>query len=128
MTRCVVDASAVAAVLFREPDHARVALAIPTDAELVAPSLLPLEVANVARTKVLRGELTRIDAETVLAGLARWRVCTVSVPWAGAWTLAWTHGLTIYDAAYLHVAIARDALLVTLDADLRQAAGKRARP
>lgn len=128
MTTCVVDASAVAAVLFREPDHALVTLAIPMDAKLVAPALLPLEVANVARTKVRRGELARADAETLLTDLARWRVRTVPVPWAAAWKLAWTHGLTIYDAAYLHVAITQDALLVTLDGDLRKAAGKRARP
>ncbi len=128
MTPCVVDASAVAAVLFREPDHALVTLAIPADARLVAPALLPLEVANVARTKVRRGELARADAVAMLADLARWRVRTVSVPWARAWKLAWAHDLTIYDAAYLHVAIARDAPLVTLDADLRKAAGKRARP
>lgn len=128
MTTCVVDASAVAAVLFREPDHGLVTLAIPPDAKLVAPALLALEVANVARTKVRRGEVTRADAETVLADLARWRVRTARVPWAAAWKLAWAHGLTIYDAGYLHVAIARDARLVTLDADLRKAAGKRARP
>jgi predicted nucleic acid-binding protein len=39
-------------------------------------------------------------------------------------TLARTHGLTVYDAAYLELAVRLSAPLVTLDGHLRQAATK----
>ena len=128
MSGCVVDASAVVAVLFREPGFEAIVNAIPADATLYAPSLLPLEVANVARTKVRRNEVSRTAAETLIEDLRRWRIRRVVVAARPAWDLAWSHGLTVYDAAYLHVAIARDLPLVTLDADLHGAAGRRARP
>lgn len=125
---CVVDASAVVAILFREPGFANVLAAVPDGATLIAPPLLPMEVANVARVKVRRRELTRADAEAVLANLSRLRVRQLNVRWRSAWTLAWAHDLTVYDAAYLHVALARDARLLTLDGALHAAAGRRALP
>lgn len=64
----------------------------------------------------------------LLAGFERWRVARVDVRMRDALDLAFTHDLTISDASYLHLAIARKLPLVTLDADLRRAAGNRARP
>lgn len=128
MSGVVVDASAIVALLFREPAASGVLAAIPVGATLHAPPLLALEVANIARTKVRRKELTEPDAEMLLDELDRWRVRAIPVPWRSAWKLAWKHDLTVYDAAYLHVAIARDLPLVTLDVDLHAAAGRRARP
>jgi predicted nucleic acid-binding protein len=124
---CVVDASAVLAVLFREPDFADVLEALPARG-MIAPPLLSLEVANVARGKVQRRELSRADAEALLVTLDRWRIQRVDVAPRDAWDLAWAHDLTVYDAAYLHLSIAHRIPIVTLDAELRRAAGPRARP
>ena len=125
--RCVIDASAVAAVLFREPDGERVLRALPATG-WVAPPLLPIEIANVARHKVRSRRLGRSDAEKLLATLDRWRIRRVDVAWRDAWDLAWRHDLTLYDATYLHLAVSRDVPLVTLDAGLRAAAGSRVLP
>jgi len=125
--RCVVDASAVLAVLFREPGFGDVLRVLPTDG-MIAPPLLQLEVANVARTKVRRHELSRTDAETLLADVSRWRVKRVDVAARDAWDVAWAYELTLYDAAYLHLALAQRLPLVTLDVELRRAAGRVARP
>ncbi len=45
-----------------------------------------------------------------------------------AWDVAWSYELTVYDAAYLHLALARRLPLVTLDVDLRATARGLARP
>lgn len=125
--RCVVDASAVLAVLFREPGFADVLAELPARG-MIAPPLLPVEVANVARGKVRRGEVTRADAEALLASFDRWRVVRVDVRARDAWDVAFAHDLPVYDASYLQLALARRLPLFTLDAELRRAAGKRARP
>lgn len=125
--RCVVDASAVLSVIFREPDFEHVLRALPPSG-LVAPPLLAIEVANVARTKVRRGEVTRADAEALLTSFERWRVRRVDVRARDAWDVAFAYGLTLYDAAYLHLAIERRLPIVTLDVELRRVAGARALP
>lgn len=42
--------------------------------------------------------------------------------WSATLKLATLHGLTIYDASYLELAVRLNAPLATLDRDLRQAA------
>ncbi len=125
--RCVLDASAVAAVLFREPGGERVLRVLPATG-WAAPPLLPIEIANVARHKVRSRRMGRTDAEKLLATLDRWGIRRVDVGWRDAWDLASRHDLTLYDAAYLHLAASRDVPLITLDAELRVAAGSRALP
>jgi predicted nucleic acid-binding protein len=85
-------------------------------------------VANVARTKVRRRELSREAAEVLLDGIEKWPLDVVHVDWKDAWRLAWKHELTGYDAAYLWLSVDRELPLVTLDGELADAAGTRARP
>lgn len=125
--RCVLDASVAVAVLFREPDAARVLRDLPSGG-WIAPPLFPIEVANVARHKVRSEQVSETNAVKLLSELDRWRVRRIDVGWKDAWDLALRHDITLYDAAYLHLAVARDLPLFTLDAELRAAAGKRARP
>ncbi len=125
--RCVVDASAVLAVLFREPGFGDVLGVLPRTG-MIAPPILRLEVANVARSKVRRGEVERADAKALLVDFEKWRVQSVDVTARDAWDVAWSYELTVYDAAYLHLALARRLPLVTLDVDLRATARGLARP
>lgn len=125
--RCVLDASAAVAVLFREPGFGDVLAALPPTG-WIAPPLLGTEVANVAKHKVSRGLVTRANAARMIAELSRWNVRRVDPPVREAWDLAWAHDLSLDAAAYLQLAVSRDLPLVTLDRDLRAAAGKRARP
>ncbi len=123
---CVLDASAAAAVLFREPGAARVGSLLFGMDEVLVPPLFAYELANVARTKVLRRELGWDDAEVLLDDSARWPCRVTAVGWSEAWIQSRKHGLTVYDGAYLALAVSRRAGLLTLDVELARAAGRRA--
>ena len=114
----VVDASAMAALLFGEPDGTAVAERL-RGGGLIAPALLPFEVANVCLKKMRRHPEQR-DALIVAFGmLDGMEVDVVEVDHGEALTLAERSGLTAYDASYLWLARKMSIELVTL----RQAVG-----
>ncbi len=117
----VVDSSAVAALLFGEPDGPLVAERI-ADASLVAPSLLSFELANVCLIKQRR-HAERSDA---LAHGLRLRsllaIEEMSVDHDAVVELAAQAGPTAYDASYLWLSQHLRAELVTLDRQLAHAA------
>lgn len=124
MSVSVVDASAVAAVLFDEPEGAPV-VAGAGDA-LLAPSLLHYEIAGVCTTKLLR-EPAR--ARLILSRyrlLASLDIELAEPDWEALPLLARQWVLSAYDAAYLQLALTRRAPLVTLDARLAKAYEKAA--
>jgi predicted nucleic acid-binding protein len=119
MSVTVADASAIAAVLFDEPEAAPIAASILGD--LVAPTLLLYELASVCTTKLAR---TPGDAGNILQRYQLlWDLDIVySEPdWRSLPDLALKWKLSAYDAAYLQLAIVRNARLVTLDARLARA-------
>jgi predicted nucleic acid-binding protein len=110
----VVDASALAALLFGEPEADGVARQL-DGARLVAPGLLAYELANVCLVKCRRHPDQR---EALLAGYelrGRLGIQEMAVDHAAALALALTTGLTVYDASYLWLARQLGAELVTLD-------------
>ena len=124
MSVTVVDASAVAAVLFNEPEAAPVAASV-SDA-LLAPGLLQYEIANVCTTKLLREPA---QAKLILVRyrlLASLEIEFVQPDWETLPLLARQWALSAYDAAYLQLALVRKAPLVTLDARLAEAYDKAA--
>ena len=117
----VVDASALAALIFSEPEADIVAGRL-EGARLAAPSLLDYELANVCLVK-MRREPDRRDALRAAYRIAhRLRIESVAVDRFGVLELAEATGLTAYDASYLWVARALGAELVTLDRKLAAAA------
>lgn len=118
---CVVDASALASVLFGEPGNEEVASRL-EGRVLVAPALLRFELANICWKKVRRHPDDReriLAAHTLADGLD---LHEVEVRFADVAKLADRTNLTAYDASYLWLAQALDLDLVTLDARLgRQA-------
>ena len=116
----VVDASALAALLFGEPEAARVAERLATS-RLVAPALLDFELANICVTK-LRRHVGQRDA--ILSGLAlrqRMAIEIVAVDHGAVVATAEATGLTAYDASYLWLARRLNAGLLTLDRRLAAA-------
>jgi predicted nucleic acid-binding protein len=112
----VVDASALAAVVFHEPGGDRVAARL-DGAAVFAPSLLKFELASVAWKKAVRQPR---DAAVILSALeraldARWNVGWRDVDHADVVLMARATGLSTYDASYLWLAAALGADLVTLD-------------
>ncbi len=125
----MVDASAIIAWLLPEDRSEDVsgALADARRGRLIAPPLLDLEVANVLRTIRRRGD---IDDDYVEEALARYFRLKVAQEGAGdrrgnlrrVSNLARDHDLTIYDAAYLELALRSGLGLISLDRALRRAA------
>jgi predicted nucleic acid-binding protein len=115
----VVDASAVLELLLNTPQAARVAERLFVVGEtLHAPHLLDLEVAQVLRRYAAAGALTGERGDQVLEDLGDLPLerypHTFLIP--RIWELR--HALTAYDAAYVALAEALAAPLVTRDAAL----------
>jgi predicted nucleic acid-binding protein len=112
----VVDASALAALVFDEPGAELVAGRL-EGCRVYAPPLLKYELANVAWKKARRHpELAGRVARALRVALEResW-ISWVDVDHADALLVARATGLTAYDASYLWLAGYLGADLVTLD-------------
>jgi predicted nucleic acid-binding protein len=90
------------------------------------PGLWRLEVANVLEMGVRRKRHDAKFRDATLADLTQLPIQvdveTDNQAWGGALQLAERHQLTLYDAAYLELALRRNLPLATLDEDLRSAA------
>lgn len=91
-----------------------------------APSIWPLEVANVLLIAERRGRITQVDT-TQFAGMLSLAPITVidTTPRQALFeifSLARSSGLTVYDASYLELAVRLALPIATLDARLRAAA------
>ncbi len=114
----VLDCSAVAGIVFRE--------SLQVDAErriqgraLHAPDLLQAEMANLAATKLRRGEPHVVDG---LAQMAAMQIDLHRIDIQGVVALAVRYQLSAYDAAYLWLAAELKAPLATFDEKLAAAA------
>jgi len=120
----VVDASAVLELLLRtsDADDLTERLLHP-DVSLEAPHLLDLEVAQVIRRFWLAGRITAERAEQALADLGDLRIHRHSHEFllSRVWELR--QNLTAYDAAYVALAEALGAPLITRDARMASAPG-----
>jgi len=119
----VIDASALAALLFAEPDAKKVIREM-EDCELVAPLLLPFELANVCLTKQRRHQTQREQLLANFLLFERMAIRYVEIQLVQALTLAEERKLTVYDASYLLLSLQLGAPLVTLDKQLAKAARK----
>ncbi len=119
----VLDASAVVALVRDdEPVALRIGTVVANAPQAHAPELLDVEVTSALRRALLRGRLSEPAAEAGLVSLRalpvqRWRHVSLL---SRIWDLR--HGLTAYDAAYLALAEALGASLLTLDAGLADVA------
>ena len=117
----VVDASALAALLFGEPEADVVAGQL-ADARLAAPGLLAYELANVCLIKQRRHPNQRSALTAAFRLRHQFNVEENAVDHDGVLELATTSGLTAYDASYLWLARQLGAELVTLDRQLAKVA------
>ena len=91
------------------------------DSRLVAPGLLPFELANVCLIKSRRHPEQRAALTAAFRLYDRLSVEEVAVDHHETLALAGTTGLTAYDASYLWLARQLGASLVTLDKQLAKA-------
>lgn len=121
MNIAVVDASAIAAILFAETSGPGVEAGL-RGLNLVAPRLLRYEITSVALKK---RRANPDDGQDIARALQRYRALRIrefDLPTALIYETAAATGLSGYDAAYLALARALGAPLVTLDAKLAAAA------
>jgi predicted nucleic acid-binding protein len=119
MTAVVIDASALAAVLFEEPEAEAIRASVA--GAMLAPGLIRYELASVCLSKAMRypGRASDIHARHELVG--HLDLTLFEPDWLELPRLARRWALSAYDAAYLQVALAHDAPLVTLDSRLAAA-------
>ncbi len=120
MSVLVVDASALGALVFGEPEAEGIAEML-SGASLVAPLLLPFELASICLKKITAHPSKRtllIEAFELAGNLA---IEYIEVEHTRVIALAEHAGLTTYDACYLWLARETAGGLVTLDAILRKA-------
>lgn len=94
--------------------------------EALVPALWHWEVANVLAMAVRKGRVVAAEVVSRLALLTSLPIRTDSEGFSRAWretmALAEAHGLTVYDAAYLELALRSGVPLATRDKALRDAA------
>jgi len=124
----VIDASAVIELLLNTPVAPRVAERAFAPAEtLHAPHLVDLEVAQVLRRYAAAGELDSQRGAEALEDLLDLPILRYphDLFLSRIWELR--HHATAYDAAYIALAEALDAPLLTCDRGMRSVPGHRAR-
>jgi predicted nucleic acid-binding protein len=127
----VLDSSVTLAWLYSDEltDPVRQVLERVTATRAWVPTLWRLEVANSLHMAVRRKRIDAAFRDASLADLALLNIGTDPDTDAFAWSttlqLAQSHGLTVYDAAYLELAQRMALPLATLDEELR-AAGRAA--
>ncbi len=120
----VIDASVAAKWIFEEPDAGR-ARALRNDAErggfeLMAPEILPAEIANVIWKRIIRGELDAKNAQSMFDQFSR--ICPVLIRLSNlveaalALSIRFRH--SVYDNLYVALAIERGCGFVTADEKL----------
>jgi predicted nucleic acid-binding protein len=119
--KIVIDASALAAVLFGEPEGPKVAKQL-GDSALVTPTLFSYEIANICWKKLRRHPEKRAALLEGYSFLGRMEIEEVEVSVPEALLLADRENLTVYDASYLWLSRKLGVELVTLDSDLNAAA------
>ncbi len=121
----VLDASTTACWAFQDEQHpdADAALERMRTDQAIAPSLWWFEIRNILIVNERRKRLSEADTAAFLRDLAVFSVEIDITPETDeVLRLARTHKLSIYDAAYLELALRKNVPLATLDADLIQAA------
>lgn len=127
----VLDASMTVTWLFdgEHTERSHVVLRRVADEGAIVPSLWRLEVANVLRNAVRRGRCDKGHADHSLLRLERLPIKSDEETFAQAWgatrRLSYEEDLTLYDAAYLELALRAALPLASCDGALVAAAKRR---
>ncbi len=118
---CIIDTSAIIAVLLSEPERATLVRAT-RGIELVAPASVHWEVGNALSAGLKRRRFTLAEGQRALTAYAAIPMRLVDVDLALSLDLAAEHSLYAYDAYLLTCALQHRAPLLTLDVALSRTA------
>lgn len=116
----VIEASAMVDALVDDPANPEL-LALLADADMHAPALLDYEVAGALRGHVLAGLLSDERLADAVGAFGSLRIDRHPLASMMRGVLALRGNFTVYDAAYIVLAQALDAPLVTADGKLSEA-------
>ena len=127
MPALVLDASVALSAVF--PDERETGATIESllrNASALVPPIWPAEVLNGLHNGLRRGRIDRDSIRTAVGFLRGLPITVTEIPIAEyaeqVLPLAERHRLSVYDASYLHLAIARRLALATLDRKVQAAA------
>lgn len=120
LKRYVVDASVAAKWYFREEHSERADALLEQEGEILAPGLLPIEIATLVWKRARRGEISEMAADRIVAALrqAPLEIHATAELVTAALPLALHRGLTLHDAFYAALAVKSGCPLVTADRKL----------
>lgn len=119
----VLDASALASWLMPDETGVELAALCARHDVFAAPNLLWAEIRNILVVAERRGRIDRDAVDMAIAAIDELGIVLDHAPSSPAVIgLCRRHGLTVYDALYLDLALREGAELVTLDAALARAA------
>jgi predicted nucleic acid-binding protein len=113
----VVDVSTLAAILFAEPEGIKAKMLI-DEADLLAPTLLPYELASACFKKMRRHPQLAALLRSQFSLFSTLEIRLYPVDHDEILDLVGAHGLSVYDASYLWLALKRGYDLITLDQKL----------
>ena len=116
----VVESSAMVDALVGDPANPRL-LALLADEDLHAPALLDFEVASALRGHLLGGKLDPVLLEEAVADFATFRIERHHMTGLLGHMLEQRENFPVHDAAYLVLAKALEAPVVSADAKLKEA-------
>jgi predicted nucleic acid-binding protein len=119
----VIDASALAAILFGEPEADSLDLDLSPD-QLIASPMLPHEFANICVRKHQRAGVPIDNVLLALRDFESLGIATEAVSLPETVAAAIRFGLSSYDAGYLWLALIKELPLLTLDKKLAAAYSK----
>lgn len=128
-SRVVLDASVAVAWCFEDektPYNDRLLSYVEDGGEAVVPSVWPLEVGNALLMAERRGRLTPAQSTLFLEKLGDFNIAMDPTPISRAFGRIFDEArqwnLTVYDAAYLELALRQGLRLATVDNHLKKAA------
>jgi predicted nucleic acid-binding protein len=116
----VIESSAMVSALVGDPVNPDL-LALLADEELHAPALLDFEVASALRGHVMSGKLDPVQLDDAVEDFITFRIERHPMTGLLGHLLDLRENFTVYDAAYLVLAQALEAPIVSADAKLREA-------
>ena len=122
----VVDASALGAIVFGEPEAQKIADKL-SGSLLIGPALLPFELASICLKKMKAHPAKKNLIMKAFETSEHLAIEYIDVDHPQVIALAEEAGLTTYDATYLWLAQKTGGRLVTLDAKLRKAAERKSK-
>jgi len=117
----VSDTNIFLAVVLEEPEKENI-IQLTSQADAVAPEVLPFEFGNALTAMVKRKKLTADEAVSAYDAVSRIPVRLVSVDIQLALQLALEFNIYAYDAYFLQCAMQLSSPLITLDKRMKQVA------